>query len=563
MRLKTLLQLSLLTSVLGFLAWSNINSLVFFTCDTGLRFLQIISLIENNWQTLAITYPGQSIDPQFKYVPYYYAYSIVNDNVFLNISPFFPILASLLYANIDIIGLAVSPILGTLLTAYAMQKLVTQIKLPFPWVAAWLTVFSTPLLFYSLELWDHSLGVGCATWAVYWTVTGLIYNRTRLLIFGGVALGVGLGQRPEIYSFALAIGIATTIHSWPRIKQVSALVGGTIVGAIPFWIMQYVWVRHPLGMAFAPHFFGHGRKEDYLARLVSSGPITSIERRLNFLLDISNVPIATFSSVLILLGFVVILRQLQGKASCQFLSFRLGLTYMLAGYTLWAFLGWKMFLNGLIPSLPCLALVFILLPSRNEPNQCQKTAYQLLKMTALFFFLLMVAFWPGYGGLQWGARYLLPLYPILFFLGYYLCWLNLVNHKRDLIFYRYLSLVLCLLVASVGFQVISIRLLYTSQSDPLMLRKRIATIPARFIITTDPVLPSHMSSIRDKAFFFITDADQLLYLVSQLRGTSVPAIGLLISPRYPIAIPKMIKETALTEIENNVYLIELSHGRKD
>ncbi|MFQ5435272.1 MAG: hypothetical protein ACE5FD_10395, partial [Anaerolineae bacterium] len=88
--------LLLMTIVLLLSAWLVFEPLVFANSDVGLRFIQIRSLVEQGWNTLAIPYPTE-IDPGFNFSPYYYAYSLLDGRLYFNISPFFPLASSFFY----------------------------------------------------------------------------------------------------------------------------------------------------------------------------------------------------------------------------------------------------------------------------------------------------------------------------------------------------------------------------------------------------------------------------------------------------------------------------------
>jgi hypothetical protein len=84
---KTAVSVVLLFLLLWGLSWWLQQSISIFVGDTGVRFIQIQALIANGWQTLAINYPGRVFDPDLLYVPYYVAYSVVGNEIFLILPP--------------------------------------------------------------------------------------------------------------------------------------------------------------------------------------------------------------------------------------------------------------------------------------------------------------------------------------------------------------------------------------------------------------------------------------------------------------------------------------------
>lgn len=237
-KIPTFVHVILLSLTLFLLAWVSFSSLAFFASDTGLRFLQIRELIAHQWQTFAVDYPARFLDPDLQFTPYYYAYSVIDNQIYLNISHFLPWLASFLYAFLGPVGLSIVPVLGGFLTAVAIYRLGVLAQVKHPHLLLWTVIFGTPIIFYSLELWDHTLAAACAAWAVYGAARGIINGRWQPLVWGGAAAGIGLGQRPEMYPFALSLGLALIIITWPQWQKWVAFFSGGTAGALPIWFLQ-------------------------------------------------------------------------------------------------------------------------------------------------------------------------------------------------------------------------------------------------------------------------------------------------------------------------------------
>ena len=130
MQRKTAVSISLLFLLLWGLSWWLNQSVSIFVGDNGVRFIQIRELIANQWQTLAINYPGRVFDPELLYVPYYVAYSVVGNEIFFDITPFMPWLASWGYAALGVPGMMLVPVLGGVFTAVAIFRLGQLSQLP-------------------------------------------------------------------------------------------------------------------------------------------------------------------------------------------------------------------------------------------------------------------------------------------------------------------------------------------------------------------------------------------------------------------------------------------------
>ena len=226
-----------------------------YSSDTGLRLFQAEQLAQNNFQTIAVPYAGEMFDPDWEYIPYYYAYSKVKGEILLNISPFLPYGTAILSNWFGDSARSILPAFGGILTAVAIYLLAKESELRHPLLMMWGTLFATPVLFYSFTFWDHTLGTAFATWGVYFGILGLTRQNLKFGLIAGIILGLGLGQRPEMYAFALAFGAAFILVAWRRWQLIGVVALGGILGVLLIWFLQYRWVGHPFGMAFAPHFF--------------------------------------------------------------------------------------------------------------------------------------------------------------------------------------------------------------------------------------------------------------------------------------------------------------------
>ncbi|MEJ2747317.1 MAG: hypothetical protein P8183_05320, partial [Anaerolineae bacterium] len=277
----------------------------FFTVDTALRFLQVRSLIAQDWHTLAAIYPARFADPNLQFVPYYYGYGVVRGDIYLAISPFFPWFSSYLYVWLGQLGLVILPALGGVLTAVAIYKLGQLTGIRHARWLFWSTVFATPLLFYSLEFWDHSIGTALAAGAVYLLAKGLYTQKWAPILWGGITLGVGLGQRAELYVFALSVGIVFLWVSWREWRHWLALAGGGLLGTLPIWLWQYRWTGHPLGMDVAPHLLGYGRPATFPFESIKSSFFVNKGRFLFYVQ--ARDPVTFLATFAVLLGIVSII----------------------------------------------------------------------------------------------------------------------------------------------------------------------------------------------------------------------------------------------------------------
>jgi membrane protein YdbS with pleckstrin-like domain len=541
----------LMAAILFSLSWLAQSSLTFFSNDTGLRFLQIRELIDHHWQTFAVDYPARSLDPDLAYPPFYYAYSLLNGEFYLQIAPFLPLLTSFAYAVIGRWGLPLLPVLGGVLTAVATYKLGILAQAKYPRLLFWSTVFTTPVLFYSLELWDHTLATACALWAVYGLAHGVLSGRWQSIVWGGVAAGLGLGQRPEMYVFAIALAVGLLLTPWRRWRYWAAYIGGGILGTLPIWWLQFRWVGHPLGMAFAPHFFGYGKPKAYPVEAYSGVTITPAIKTGRLLLYIeSHDPITFSAALLILIGAFVMIFALRIPRWRQRRWLWSGLALSGVGYSLFMWQSWSNLLPGVLTTFPLFSLALAYVDRADDPLPT-RPVYQLVFSTMLAFLGIMLVIWPAFGGEQWGARYLLPVYPLLLLLAFYVV----------TVWERPLSSTITttaagLLLLGLLMQLFGIRYLFIKHQEQIEDKITVASLPATLILTNSPFLPSFMAALDDKLFMYVENEQDVIELIPRMQHNQIERFALVLVTGRPIPVPNHVGDVSLQEIQPFVYQLE-------
>lgn len=537
-----------LTALLLTLGWVLLSSLTFFSNDTGLRFLQVRSLIAQQWQTFAVPYPARFLDPDLVHTPYYYAYSLLDNDIYLNITPFLPLFTSFLYGIVGKWALPIIPVLGGVATAVATYRLGVLAQIRYPKLLLWMTVLATPLLFYSLELWDHSLATACAMWSIYGLAQGTITRRWQPILWGGIAAGIGLGQRPEMYVYALASAVGFVLVTWPRWRDWVVYGIGGLIGALPVWVSQYVWVGHPLGMVVAPPLFGYGRPSAYPVQSYSGVTITPAIKIGRLLLYIESRDPWTFLAALLVLSgaFLLIfalrlprLRKPQIVISSMVLS--------LVGYSLFLIQARDHLLPGLLTTLPLFGLALAYL-DRDADNVQTRPVYHLVLIAALLFMGLMVTVWPAFGGEQWGARYLLPLYPLFLFLAFYAQtrWHLLLPQTMRMVFGG-------LLIAGLIVQLAGVYRLFVKHTEQIADKAVVTARGTDLILTNSPFLPSFMAALDDKMFLYVDDPQDIIDLVPRMKAHQINQFTIVTVTGLPLTIPTQVGDVEVREISPFVY----------
>lgn len=550
------------------LAWAAITPSTFFSSDVGLRFLQVHELVEQNSGTFAIRYPARSVDPHLAHVPYYYAYSVLNGEIYFNISPFFPWLTAQLVALFGVAGLPVVPALSSVAASWAFSRLIHLSKFPYARFAFFVALLATPLLFYGIVLWDHSLGTALALWAVVGVASGLQHQRLPLFFLGGVAAGLALGQRPELYLFGAALGLTLLLLHWRRWQGVSLFALGGLLGAVPIWWLQWQWVGHPLGMALAPHLLGYGTPDHFP---ISSRAIPWLTKVTRFVIHTEpGSPLLGWAAVGVLGGgllliatFIIVSFDFRQRAWIQRTS-KLGMIssilLLCCGYLLLAWIARRSALIGIIATLPLFPFIVIHLRKKRAVAG-EELVYPLVLWTAICFLVGIIVTWPGYGGLQWGARYLLPLYPLLLYLAWYGYTFYSTQHQaRETwgwqLFVRNGAIVL--VVVSLLVQDMGVYRVFVDHGKHGEIRENLLAMPGDLILTNHVFMPSFMTAVTadpqaGKAFVYVRNEAVLHALLPTLLTQGIERVGVI--PRSRQSFP------TTPQVEGYRTTIEVLPGR--
>jgi hypothetical protein len=564
-------QTLIIAGVLLYLSWQMLSPLHFLITDTALRFTQVEQIVAHDWQTLAIDYPQRLFDPELEHLVFTGAAGMVDGQLYLMITPYLPIMAAFFYSILGSGGLGIVPAIGGIFTAVALYKLARFTRLPYPSLILWTTVFATPILIYSVKLWDHTLATALAAWAIYFTVRGLEEERPRstgFLLAGGACLGLSLGQRPEMYIFVSAVAATFLLLVRPLFRPGLIIAIGGLAGALPIWISQWVWVGHPLGMAFAANILGYGR---IASPTTTTDALTTYSQYfLDFVTIIQYFTAlpnqkAVAASIYTIIGATIIVLTI--RAQPRFLTglLLLGLAVLSAGYSMWFDFVTREFVAGILPTLPLFvfALVYPGYYGRWVYNQ---QAYKFVADVALLFLAFTLLFSGSHGGSQWGSRYLLPLYPLLIFMGWftfasYEKFLGGSNKKAQA---AWCFAAISLLLMSIVLQFAGLRTLRLQQQKVGQIQAMVTDLPAEIILTDHYFFPSKMASVKGKLFFYVTTKEDVEKLMLRFAAGGIEQIAIIpvtyfVPEHPPLEIPDRAGGVILREIEPLIYELHWTH----
>lgn len=219
-----------------------------------------------NTGRLPIAWPGAVIDPDLRFAPRGgHHFQQFGDGLFSFYAPWFSALNDLLGVRPSSRAALLLPICSTLLLLPVTGALFLSLnsdsrKL---WLVPLLVVFATPILFYSLVYWEHTLAVLAGTAAL---LMQLDTARIRTLIAAGVFFGLAAVLREETYLYFAAVVVSSIVTKQLRRPQLLALVAGFLTIAAPFAVANQFLFGHPLGV-HASTYAAMSRQSDAFMRV--------------------------------------------------------------------------------------------------------------------------------------------------------------------------------------------------------------------------------------------------------------------------------------------------------
>ncbi len=256
MNLKALLALGVLVGVYGFAAFVYLPTGAYWTPDNGIKRIQAENLRFRPWPDLSLDYPGQWLDPELKYIPC--ALPICyrrGDQVHVAQPAVTAVLARPFLPWLGDRGGLIIPMLAGLISALWIGHLTQSLGLGPAWAGSLLAGLATPMLFYSVLWWEHTLAVALGLGALWFTLQ--LRDSVRTAFLAGVLAGLAGSARKEMLLFAVVLWgwllIQTFSLSPPPRRRWSGLgvwLAGCVAALLPGW-----WV-HVLnsGQLIPPEF---------------------------------------------------------------------------------------------------------------------------------------------------------------------------------------------------------------------------------------------------------------------------------------------------------------------
>jgi hypothetical protein len=513
----TALTLLLVTPDEGF--WIN---------DCGNKALVAKRLLETGFRDPHFDHPAVAVDRSAAAFPIVPPFVVARPAGFLSVYPLaYPVLSAPFLAAFGPIGLRLPAALGLAACAGLMVSWLAPVFGKRWALAGGLSLaLATPLFFYGVTLWEHSLTVALSLGV--WTL--LDRDSSTRLFAAGWLLATACWLREELALMGVAVALAAWLH-WRRPGSLLWLAAGAV---LPISLLLGVneWLY---GNPFGAHLAASRGAGGDASGLAQSAGGDSLQALPSLLAGIGRsageralLGFAGFAAPI--LGWFAARRARGALATAAVWAAVTGVGLAVWGLGAIRMLGADQPLealvrhNGLMIQMPMFALVGI-----GAAAFCDR-AFASLRIGvlsgALFLLFVLVAgglFGSGYGvqsgfGVHWGPRVLLPALPALLALAMAAARAGLASPSVGVI--RASGVVtMALLIAGLASSALATVYLVEQKRDAARFQESLRARPEQYILSTHPLLAQHLPGLwDDKPQLLATDAASLTSAIAGLRS---------------------------------------------
>jgi hypothetical protein len=384
--------------------------------DNGNKLIQLRGILNSNYSDYSITWPGKAIDPGLAYSPIRPPFAVVRDGRLYPIfSPVFATVSAPLFKIFGYWGLYILPMASSILMLLGLVKTVDILGASntAKVYATILAGICTPIWFYSVVFWEHTIAACLCIWGISFCLRFLKHRFRRHLIYGAALATLSIYFRDELYSLCLVLLVTVTASARGKRAETAVSFAAAVIAAIiPLWLIQWKMIGQPFGFHLGTHLLSTTGISDHLwARpqvLYRLFAASSQHLWLSIVLMSPFILAFLWNPNLSRGGFriaVPLYSLIASAAAILILSCYLSskTTVMCMGYS-----------NSLFAASPVLILAFM---RWRDPATAalEISLRRLVWVIALSYAVLYGVVAPEMGswGIHWGNRLLLVLYPLL------------------------------------------------------------------------------------------------------------------------------------------------------
>jgi hypothetical protein len=507
-------------------AWVLLPHNGLFINDNGCKWIQAEGLIRNGYADASVPWPGKDLDPDLQFPPLGFPFGkMIGGRLYASFSMPFALATSIPLRLFGPGGLTLLPFLSGLLLLPAVAAL-ARLAGAGEWgtgLAVGGVALGTPLWFYACALWEHMPAVCLLAWGLVILLRALQEDRRGAAIVGVLLWGLAACLRDDLVLLAPALVAVPLVLRSRWLQAPLVLPAIFLLSLVPLAMAQWAIVGTPFGL----HATSHGALEEGFARYLVDRVVVFRD----LILDSHEVAwVSLLVSVPCLLVLVARPRPGTGReapAAAALLAWSTVLGLLaLAGHLRSTAPVWYLpSANGLFAVSPFLILSG-LRPSAKEDTQDQERVRTALWIVSVLFLGLYAMTAPPLRvrGIHWGARLLLPLFPLLGVLAAAAAG-RFIEVSRGRARVRAVALVGAALAVSMAFEIHGLRLLQAEGRFAARLSEAVARHSETVVVTSSWFVPQELAPVfYSRKIFLARTADGMERLMAMLRSRGVSRV---------------------------------------
>lgn len=462
---------------------------VFWSPDEGIKFIVLETVHWDGGFRYALPYRGAAVDPQFKFYPSncyendLYPAPVGDGTIRFRWPIWFPLISRFFYSTFGLKGVYVLPLISGWLTAVLAGMLAARTHPRLGPFTVLLVGLGTPIFFFSMCFWEHTLATLCGMCAVA-LLSRSETQRAFPFVLMLLLLVAALLLRVEMLAFAVsvlavwgidrlvALRVTTTVatargaqvrRGWHRQPRVAWLTAGCLALALLAGATRFLAPRHLEVLAHAPGALAASIRPGLLPSALRQVFIRGVDPQQPPASQAWEWVTLIAAGVSLVAAFVSVPRW---EAGLIFPSL-----VVLLEFSVLTVLSTRAYLSrhGVLLVAPYLIVGLYVLPvawRRRDTPLLRLAAVTVLYAIAGFLAIFITRVnWDGSYqiGLDGGARYMLTLYPLGAVLS-----VVAVQHYRDsdrhpLAKSAFTILVAAMVILAVQYQLRGVEMLYNSR----------------------------------------------------------------------------------------------------
>ncbi len=381
---------------------------IFWSLDEGGKWIYMENVLRTGNPRAPLIYPGRALDSDLENIALYY-YARVGQHIFTWWPVGFSLITLPFYRIMGWAGLFLLPALAGAVIVYfsgEITETLSRHSKKTTRAVAITVALATPVAFYSMTFWEHTLSVACVLVTLYCLLVSEEKPARLALIVGGVLGSLATFFRLESGLIVLGMGLAILILDWKRV--IPFALSGLVTTCA--WVAGNMWITgHPFSSSM-----------DSIQAGSSFNALKMVGVRFISYVLFNSPTIGAFG-----LGDGLLLVASLLAAMCVIFGlFRKTLILSaIASVGVTAICGYVLLQPSLYRSVHGFVLIspFVLLGSWIIGSQAWRANRKFWIICSMGLTVFMVGYilraWVSAGGLQWGPRYMLALYPLLVIAG--------------------------------------------------------------------------------------------------------------------------------------------------